>query len=328
MKKKVLITGASGFVGYHLIEEALQNNLDVYVAVRKTSQVSHLKDLNIQYTYPDLGDIISLKKELQEKQYDYIIHAAAVTRARSQDEYNEINAEYTYNLAAAAKTADINLKGFVFISSLAATGPLQSLNGVITEETIPEPITAYGRSKLLAEEKLKSVGGLHYTILRPTAVYGPRDTGIYVFFQQLKKGIEPYIGKAAQKLSFIYVKDLARITLKSMYMCNRQTYNIADGNFYDKYELGGIAKNVLNLRAAKFHLPVNFVKIMAAVNEKVSSLGNKAAILNTDKLKELTAANWACDIEHAKQDLGFYPAYDLKKGLTETLLWYKQNKWL
>jgi len=328
MKKKVLITGASGFVGYHLIEEALHNNLDVYVAVRRTSQISHLKNLNIQYTYPDLGDIISLKKELQEKQYDYIIHAAAVTRARSQDEYNDINAEYTYNLAAAAKTADINLKGFVFISSLAAIGPLKNLNGVITEETIPEPITAYGKSKLLAEEKLKSIGGLHYTILRPTAVYGPRDTGIYVFFKQLKKGIEPYIGKTTQKLSFIYVKDLARIALKSMYICNRQTYNIADGNFYDKYELGGIAKNVLNLRAAKFHLPVNFVKIMAAVNEKISSLGNKAAILNTDKLKELTAANWACDIEHAKQDLGFYPAYDLKKGLTETLLWYKQNKWL
>lgn len=328
MKKKVLITGASGFVGYHLVEEALHNNLDVYVAVRKTSQISHLQDLDIQFTYPDFSDVIALRKELQEKQYDYIIHAAAVTRARSQDEYNDINAEYTYNLGAAAKTADINLKGFVFISSLAAVGPLQNLNGLITDETIPEPITAYGKSKLLAEEKLKSIGGLHYTILRPTAVYGPRDTGIYVFFKQLKKGIEPYIGKAAQKLSFIYVKDLARITLKAMYVCNRQTYNIADGNFYDKYELGSIAKNVLNLRTAKFHLPVNFVKIMAAVNEKVSSLGNKAAILNTDKLKELTAANWACDIEHAKQDLGFYPAYDLEKGLTETLTWYKQNKWL
>lgn len=328
MKKRVLITGASGFVGYHLVEEALHNNLDVYVAVRKTSQVSHLKGLNIQYIYPDFSDIISLKKELQEKQYDYIIHAAAVTRARSQKEYNDINAEYTYNLAAAARTADINLKGFVFISSLAAVGPLKTLNGIITETTAPHPITAYGKSKLLAEEKLKSIGGLPYTILRPTAVYGPRDTGIYVFFKQLKKGIEPYIGKAAQKLSFIYVKDLARIALKSMYICNQQTYNIGDGNFYDKYELGGIAKNVLNLRTTKFHLPVNFVKIMAAVNEKVSSLGNKAAILNTDKLKELTAANWACDIEQAKQDLGFYPAYDLKKGLTETLTWYKQNKWL
>lgn len=328
MKKKVLITGASGFVGFHLIEEALHNNLEVYIAVRKNSKTGHLKHLNLNYTYPDFSDVISLKKELQEKQYDYIIHAAAVTRARSQNEYDNINAEFTYNLAVAAKTVDINLKGFVFISSLAALGPLKNLNGLITEETSPNPITAYGKSKLLAEEKLKSISGLHYTILRPTAVYGPRDTGIYVFFKQLKKGIEPYIGREAQKLSFIYVKDLARITLKAMYMCNQQTYNIADGNFYDKYELGMIAKNVLNLRAAKFHLPVNFVKIMATVNEKVSSLGNKAAILNRDKLKELTAANWSCDIEHAKQDLGFYPAYDLRKGLTETLNWYKQHKWL
>jgi UDP-glucose 4-epimerase len=328
MKKKVLITGASGFVGYHLIKEALHNNLDVYVAVRKSSKIDHLKGLNIQYTYPDFNDIISLKKDLQEKQYDYIIHAAAVTRARSQKEYDRVNADYTYNLAAAAKTADINLKGFVFISSLAAAGPLKSLNGTITEETSPRPITAYGKSKLLAEERLKSISTLNYTILRPTAVYGPRDTGIYLFFKQLKKGIEPYIGKEAQKLSFIYVKDLAVIAMKAMYMCNQHTYNIADGNFYDKYELGNIAKNVLNLRTAKFHLPVNFVKIIAAVSEKVSSLGNKAAILNTDKLKELTAANWACDIEQAKQDIGFYPAYDLKKGLMETLTWYKENKWL
>lgn len=328
MKKKVLITGATGFVGYHLVEEALHNNLDVYAAIRKSSKIGHLKNLNIQYTYLNFNDINSLKEELREKQYDYILHAAAVTRARSQKEYDTINAEYTYNLAAAAKAADINIKGFVFISSLAALGPLRNLNGLISETTTPRPITAYGKSKLLAEEKLRSISGLPFTILRPTAVYGPRDTGIYVFFKQLKKGIEPYIGREAQKLSFIYVKDLSHIAVKSMYMCSQQTYNIADGNFYDKYELGMIAKNVLNLRAAKFHLPVNFVKIMAAVNEKVSSLGNKAAILNTDKLKELTAANWACDIEHAKQDIGFYPAYDLKKGLTETLTWYKQHKWL
>jgi UDP-glucose 4-epimerase len=328
MKKKVLITGASGFVGYHLIEEALQNNLDVYVAVRKSSNTAHLRSFNIQYTYPDFGDLISLKKELQDKQYDYIIHAAAVTRALTQRDYDMVNAEYTYNLAAAAKTADINLKGFVFISSLAAVGPLNSLNGIITEETSPRPLTAYGKSKLLAEDKLKTISSLNYTILRPTAVYGPRDTGIYLFFKQLKKGFEPYIGHEAQKLSFIYVKDLARIAIRALYTCNQQTYNIADGNFYSKYEMGAIAREILKLRTVKVHLPVNFTKIIAAVAEKVGYLSNKAAILNTDKLKELTAANWACDIEHAKQDLGFYPAHDLKNGLTETLNWYKQNKWL
>lgn len=328
MRKRVLITGASGFVGYHLIEEALHNNLDVYAAVRKSSDISHLKDFNIQYIYPDFSDIISLKKDLKEKQYDYIIHAAGATRATSQSKYDLINAEYTFNLAAAAKASDINLKGFVFISSLAAVGPLDNLNGTITEDTFPQPITAYGRSKLLAEEQLKSISTLSYTILRPTAVYGPRDTGIYLFFKQLKNGIEPYIGDDEQKLSFIYVKDLAKATIKALYSCNQQTYNLSDGNFYSKYELGTIAKNVLNLKTVKFHLPVNFVKIIATLAEKVSSLNNKAAILNNDKLKELTAVNWACSIEKAKYDLGYYPLFNLDNGLAETLNWYKKNKWL
>jgi len=328
MKKRVLITGASGFVGYHLIEAALHDDLDVYVAIRKSSDVSHLKHFDIQYTYPNFNNLESLKNELQEKQYDYIIHAAGITRARSAKEYKHINADYTYNLALAAQSAGKKLKGFVFISSLAAVGPLKNLNGIITEATIPQPITDYGKSKLLAEKKLKTIDGLNYTILRPTAVYGPRDTGIFIFFQQLKKGIEPYIGHAEQKLSFIYVKDLAKTAVKALYKCDENTYNLSDGNFYDKYELGTIAKNVLNLRAVKFHLPVNFVKIIASLSEKVGSLRNKAVILNMDKLKELTAANWYCDIEHAKQDLGFYPDHDLKAGLTETLNWYKKNKWL
>jgi len=328
MKKRVLITGASGFVGYHLIEEALHNNLDVYVAVRKTSKVDHLKHFDITYTYPDLGNIIALKKELKEKQYDYIIHAAGVTTALNEEEYNTVNAEYTFNLAAAAKSTDINIKSFIFISSLAAVGPLNTLSGIITEETSPHPITAYGKSKLLAEEKLKSITSLNYTILRPTAVYGPRDKDIFIFFKQLKFGIEPYIGDKEQKLSFIYVKDLAAVAIKSLYISNQNTYNLSDGNFYNKYELATIAKNVLNLKTVKFHLPVNFVKLIALISEKVGSLTSKAAVLNSEKLLELMAVNWSCEIDKAKYDLGYYPLFNLDAGLTETLNWYKENKWL
>ena len=328
MKKRVLITGASGFVGYHLIEEALHNNLDVYVAVRKTSKVDHLKHFDITYTYPDLGNIIALKKELKEKQYDYIIHAAGVTTALNEEEYNTVNAEYTFNLAAAAKSTDINIKSFIFISSLAAVGPLNTLSGIITEETSPHPITAYGKSKLLAEEKLKSITSLNYTILRPTAVYGPRDKDIFIFFKQLKFGIEPYIGDKEQKLSFIYVKDLAAVAIKSLYISNQNTYNLSDGNFYNKYELATIAKNVLNLKTVKFHLPVNFVKLIALISEKIGSLTSKAAVLNSEKLLELMAVNWSCEIDIAKYDLGYYPLFNLDAGLTETLNWYKTNKWL
>ena len=102
MKERVLITGASGFIGYHLIEEALKNNIEVYVAVRKSSRIDHLGSFDINYTYPDFTNISALKQELEENKYDYIIHAAGVTRARSQKEYNHINAGYTHNLALAA----------------------------------------------------------------------------------------------------------------------------------------------------------------------------------------------------------------------------------
>jgi UDP-glucose 4-epimerase len=328
MKERVLITGASGFVGYHLIEEALKNNLEVYAAVRKSSRVDHLAGFNIQYTYPDFDDLLSLKKELQEKQYDYIIHAAGVTKARSQKEYNHINAGYTNNLALAVLESGVKLKKFVLIGSLAAMGPLNSLNGLITEDTIPHPVTAYGKSKLLAEQNLKSFPSLNYTILRPTGIYGPFDRGIFIFFKQVAKGIEPYIGNIEQKFSFIYVADVVKAAIRALYAGNQKAYNLSDGNFYNRYELGAITRETLDLKTIKFHLPVNFVKFIAKVAEKYSSLNNKAPVLNVEKLNELMAVNWSCDIEPAKADLGFYPEYNLKAGVTETLKWYKANKWL
>jgi UDP-glucose 4-epimerase len=328
MKERVLITGASGFVGYHLINEAINNNLEVFAAVRKSSKVDHLKEFDVKYTYPDFTSLQNLKDNINENKYDYIIHAAGVTKARSAAEYDNINADYTYNLALAALESNISLKKFVLVSSLAAVGPLNTLSGIITENTPPAPVTAYGRSKLLAEEKLKSLADLDYTILRPTGVYGPRDRDIFIFFKQLSNHIEPYIGNIEQNLSLIYVTDLANATIKALHTGNKKTYNLSDGNFYDRYALGNITREVLNLKTVKFHLPVNFVKLIANISEKVSSLGNKASVLNIEKLKELMAVNWNCDIALAEADLGFSPQYDLRSGVTETLKWYKANKWL
>ncbi|MGZ3871646.1 MAG: NAD-dependent epimerase/dehydratase family protein [Mucilaginibacter sp.] len=328
MKERVLITGASGFVGYHLIEEAINNSLEVFAAVRKSSKVDHLKNFDIRYTYPDFDDPEALKTHINENNYDYIIHAAGITKARSRAEYDRINADYTNNLASASVQNNSPVKKFVLISSLAAIGPLNSLDGIITENNIPHPITAYGESKLLAEEYLRRYQALNYTILRPTGVYGPRDKDIFIFFKQLSNHIEPYIGNIEQKLSLIYVTDLAKAAIKALYAGEKKAYNLSDGRFYDRYELANITRDVLNVKTVKFHLPVNFVKLIANLSEKVSSLNNKASVLNAGKLKELMAVNWYCDIEQAKADLGFHPLYDLRSGVTETLKWYKANNWL
>ncbi len=327
MKERVLITGASGFVGYHLITEALSKNLEVFVAVRKSSKIEHLKNLDIQYTTLDFNNPSALKKEIEDKQYNYIIHAAGVTRARSVDEYNQINASYTYNLAQAAAYTG-HVKKFVFISSLAAVGPLANIDGIINADTVPHPVTAYGRSKLLAEEQLKTIDNLNYTILRPTAVYGPRDKDIFIFFKQVAMGFEPYIGRIEQKLSFIYVSDLAKASINALFRGDKRTYILSDDGCYNRYQLADYIKAVLSNKTVKFHLPVNFVKIIAGIAEKISSLTNKAAVLNIEKLNELKAVNWSCNIDPAKTDLDFHPVYNLQTGVAETIQWYKANKWL
>jgi UDP-glucose 4-epimerase len=329
MKERVLITGASGFVGYHLVEQALKNNLEVYAAVRKSSKVDHLKALPINYVYPDFSSVDSLIKELQDKQYTYIIHAAGVTAAKTQQDYDRVNAGYTFNLASAAAQSNINLKKFVFLSSLAALGPLNTLDGIITEQTTPHPVTAYGRSKLLAEEQLKALPLLPLITLRPTAVYGPRDTGIFIILKQFSKGFEPYIGKIEQHLSFIYVKDLAKITVDALQSAVvNKTYNLSDGKVYNRYALANFTKEVLNRKTFKVHLPIGLIKTLAGFLEKIYARSGKTPALNIEKLSELNAVNWICDINNVTQDLNYLPEYDLKNGLVDTFAWYKKNNWL
>jgi len=326
MKQRVLITGASGFVGYHLVVEALKNNLEVFAAVRKTSKIGHLSEFDIQYTYPDFSNIDALKAELEEKQYDYIIHAAGITAAKTEDEYNRVNADYTYNLALAATKANINLKKFVFLSSLAALGPLPTISGIIEDDTPAAPVTAYGKSKLLAEQKLSRLTSLPLLILRPTAVYGPRDEGIFIILKTFSKGFEPYIGRQAQQLSFVYVKDLAAITVKALFSkLSQKTYNVSDGQAYNRYALADLTKEILNKKTLKIHLPVAIIKILAGFMERVYANSLKAPALNIEKLNELTAANWICSINDICHDLNYLPEYDLKSGLTESLQWYKLN---
>lgn len=331
MKEKVLITGISGFVGYHLAEAALQAGLEVHGAVRQTSQVNHLKYFDFQPVYLNFNDTNSLKKTLEEKKYDYIIHAAGITKAGTQEEYNNVNAVYTRNLAQAAKEADFNLKKFVFISSLAAIGPAKNVeNEVIDESWDYNPVTSYGKSKVLAEQYLSEFReNLPLITLRPTAVYGPRERDIFIMFKTLKQGLEPYIGNIAQKYSFIYVKDLVDITVKSLFSdVTGKCYNVADGFAYDRYALATISKAILGKKTLKFHVPLGIVKIIAGLLETTSSLSKKTPALNKEKLNELTAPSWNCSIENIKKDLGFEPKYDLEKGLEETLNWYRTNNWL
>ncbi|WP_187263569.1 NAD-dependent epimerase/dehydratase family protein [Pontibacter beigongshangensis] len=330
MKERVLITGASGFVGFHLIEAALQAGLEVYAAVRPGSEVAHLKPFAIQYTSLNYADAASIRKELEEKQYTYIIHAAGTTKAKLAQEYERVNADFTRNLGVAAAAAAIPLKKFVFISSLAALGPTAYGAPLpIHEQSEAMPVTAYGRSKLVAEKYLAEIEALPLVVLRPTAVYGPREKDIFIVLKTLSLGLEPYISSKPQWLSFVYVKDLAKAVMQALGTdrCHA-SYNISDGNSYDRYALATITKRILGRKSVKVHLPLGVATLIANLLEAAYAASDKMPALNKEKLRELAAENWNCSIASIRQDLGFVPEYDLEKGLAQTLQWYKDNKWL
>jgi nucleoside-diphosphate-sugar epimerase len=336
MKEKVFITGASGFIGYHLVAAALNAGMEIHAAVRPSSDLGFLEQLNanasdLVYVNTDFSSKDKLKKLLEEGGYTYIIHAAGVTKAKTAAAYNLVNAEYSLNLAQAAMSADIPLRRFVFLSSLAALGPAAyDQEQPISEETEPAPVTDYGKSKLLAEQYLKEVSGLPLSIIRPTAVYGPGEKDLFVLFKTLNKGLDAYIGKGPQRLSFVYVKDLVAATMAALQENGKEVtvYNISDGQAYDRYALADQFREISGRNVFRTHLPVALVGMVAGLLDFIYSYSSTTPVLNKEKLKELTAPNWICSIDAARNHLHYQPQYDLHQGLAETLTWYKENKWL
>ncbi len=328
MKKKLLITGASGFLGYHLIEAALLQHYEVFAGVRKSSHTTHLDKNRVTVVELDLSDTNGTKNILEQHGINYIIHAAALTRAKTEPDYNFSNALLTRNLAMAAVTAQPGIEKFVFISSLAALGP--SANGEpVHEDAPPRPLTWYGKSKLLAENYLREINHLPFIVLRPTAVYGPREKDLLLVVKSVNRGMEMYIGKDEQQLSFVYVKDLAEVTIAALESkINGEFYNISDGRIYDRYAFANAVKKSTGKKSIRLQVPHGIIKTLAAGMDTLYSRSSKTPVLNLDKVKELTAKNWSVNIEKGRRDLGFQPRYDLDHGMAETIEWYKSNNWL
>jgi nucleoside-diphosphate-sugar epimerase len=329
MKKRVLITGATGFVGYHLIKTALEHDLEVYANVRSSSAVEHLKHFDIKFVDLDFNSIYLLKRDIEEKKYHYIVHAAATTKAPTLQQYNEINATYTRNLAVASTISSHKIEKFVFLSSLAALGPLNDENEILTDQTAANPVTNYGISKSLAETYLSEIVDLPLIIIRPTAVYGPREKDIFILFKTIRSGLELYIGSEAQQLSFVYVSDLAELIIKSLRSnIVNKSYNISDGQVYDRFALALYARQALNKKTFSFNVPVPIIKGLAWCMDGAYGWFKKTPALNLDKVKELTARNWACSIDNLRRDFNYSPKYNLEQGISETIKWYKDNNWL
>ncbi|NVN96413.1 MAG: NAD(P)-dependent oxidoreductase [Bacteroidetes bacterium] len=328
--KKILITGASGFIGSFIVEKALELGYDTYAGIRKSSSKKYLTDKRIHFIDLDFSDKISLKKQLSEYKFDYIVHAAGLTKAQQKNDFEIVNFKATQNLIEALKETAAIPEKFIFVSSMAAHGPGND-NDIIPVKCSdqPHPDTLYGISKLNAEKYINSLKKFPVITLRPTGVYGPREKDYFVFFKTINSGIEPYIGLQEQYLTFIYVRDFVDVIFKAISSpIIGKTYFVSDGKAYTAHEFANITKKILNKKTFKLCVPLAIVKLIAATMETVNGWFGKVPTLNRDKYNVLKARNWLCDISDLEKDFNFKAKYYLEDGVKEAIEWYKKEKWL
>ncbi len=320
------VTGGTGFIGSHLTDALIKHPdyNDVKCLVRSREKWLEGKDfIKIE---GDLHSIKSLNKALDG--VDVIFHIAAIVKAPTQAEFDHANVEATENLLRLAMKN--NVKKMVILSSLAAAGP--SNGSPLTEEDPMNPVSMYGKSKKRMEEMIKKVApdDMSITILRPPAVYGPREDQIYTLFKMMKYGIAPIVGDGNHpKLSIVYVKDVVQAILKSADQTEPgiHTYFIDGKKIANWNMIRDIVTTVLNKRNVPVKLNPAWVKKIAGAVETTASFFGLYPVINREKANEMIL-EWTCTHDKAKSELDYQPEYSLEEGISRTLRWYKKHGWL
>ena len=327
---KILVTGATGFIGSHVAEKLLQKGYDVRCIIRKTSNLRWLEGKKFDLIEASLAD----KKELERAtvDVDYIYHIAGNTSAKNLAEYMQGNCQGTINLIEAALSNAPNLKRFLYVSSQTAAGPAASLTQPITENMPMQPITDYGRSKKAAEEAVNSYSSrLPFTIVRPPAVYGQRDTEIFSIFKMIQMGLIAYMGFDKKSLSIVHSEDLSNGIIEAAESQNTigKTYFVSSDEFYDWKDIYQLMKKHLGKNfTVNIHLPHFLVLGAGAISGLLGKFSAKPPVFNYQKGIDFIQQFWICSTENAAKDFGYKQKISLEQGIEETIKWYKEMKWL
>jgi len=325
---KILITGATGFIGSALAEQLSGQKHEVFCLVRSSSNLRWISDLNVRLVYGELTRRETLDPLV--KDMDVVYHLAGVTKGRDNNAYEEGNFTATKNLVDALLQNNRKLKRIVFTGTQAAYGPSPGLEPV-DEESIPRPLTDYGHSKLKAQRYLQSEGKkLPWTIVLPPVVYGPRDTDVLEFFKTVKMGIIPKVGGHDKYTSIIHVDDLVKGLMLAAIndKAAGEIFFVANKKPVAWREIARIAMQVLGKKALEVPVPMPLVRAIAGVSEGIAKISGGTTIINRQKVLEMEPDFWICSSRKARVLLDFDEAISLERGIKETLAWYKQHGWL
>lgn len=328
----ILITGATGFIGGFIVDEALNRGMQVWVAVRPTSSRKYLTDPRIQFLELNLGNKELMKERMGNLKFDYVVHAAGATKCLHAEDFFRSNTDGTKNLVQALIELQMPLKRFVFVSSLSVYGPVaekQPYREICLNDK-PQPNTAYGRSKLAAEQYIESLSSLPYVILQPTGVYGPRERDYFMMAKSIKSHTDFSVGYKPQDLTFVYVLDVVQAIFLAL-DCQKTggKYMLSDGEVYSSRTFSDLIHRELGKPwLLRIKAPIWLLRIITFCGEYIGRMTGKISALNNDKYNIMKQRNWRCDINPAINDLGYKPKYQLDEGVRLTIKWYKENGWL
>jgi nucleoside-diphosphate-sugar epimerase len=327
VSRLALVTGATGFAGSHAMDALRTAGWRVRVPVRATTNRRWLPREGVECVAAEMRDPGSLRALVEGAAW--VFHFGGVTRTPQREAFFRINRDGTRQLWDAAREARVEL--FVFCSSLAASGPAPSSDRPRREDDPPAPISAYGRSKLEAEQMLSEGGPSdavpRVVIVRPPAIYGPRDESILAFFRWARRGLLPLPSPAGARLSLVHVRDLAQACLFLAQGGCAGLFHISDGELYTWEQVGDAAGRALGRSLRRLRIPAGAVRVAGWLGEGLGRLTGRMPVVNADKVGDILQPFWICDIAKLR-DAGYTPRIGLAVGVRETVEWYRQEGWL
>jgi nucleoside-diphosphate-sugar epimerase len=321
---KALVTGATGFVGSHLAEALRRRGDEVTVLARSASKAAALGPLDVRVVAGDLHNRPALEQAVAGQ--DIVYHVAGVIAARSEADFMAANRDGTRNLIEAIARAGASR--LVLVSSMAAAGPTIKGRPLRGDEA-PRPVTAYGRSKLAAEQAVTD-SGLPWTIVRPSMVYGPRDQEVLKVFRLARLGVAPVLGDGSQELSAVHGGDLAEalVAAGTSSAAIGGTYYACHPEVFTGAEMARAVGRAMGKSPAVIRVPATIGRGVLMLTEAAARLTGHTTILTADKANEFFQPAWTGDPGPLARDTGWQATHDLHTGLEETYRWYRRAGWL